>query len=367
MRRALLLAAPLSAAGGIVAHGIYFLAHQSYGFDDRQNLMLAGALFLPYVPAALLAGPVGRRIGHRAALHLVNAVAILAGLLLATTPPVWALWLLAPLYNGAAGMFWPLVEGYVAGGKHGPDLHRTLGVFNLTWSAALAPALWIVGALGESLPATFGALIALHVVVGLLAAGLPRDPPDHEEEARPVASPVYQARLRACRVLLPMSYMVMDALAPLLPGIWSRAQVDSGLGAVLSSTWMIARFGAFLGLTAWAGWRGSGAFLVAATAALLAGFGIVLGVPTALAVLLGLVAFGVGQGGLYFAAIYYAMSAGGDAVESGGKHEAVIGLGYLAGPALALLGMAAGVPPVHVVGPAATLGAFWAWARSRRG
>ena len=101
MRRILLLVAPLSVAGGIVGHGIYFLARQTYGFSDRENLLLAIAVFLPYVPGALLAGPVGRRLGHRTTLLVINALSALVGVILATTPPSWALWVLAPLYNGA--------------------------------------------------------------------------------------------------------------------------------------------------------------------------------------------------------------------------------------------------------------------------
>ena len=76
-------------------------------------------------------------------------------------------------------------------------------------------------------------------------------------------------------------------------------------------------------------------------------------------------AFGIGQGAIYYASLYYGMSAGPDAVESGGKHEAVIGAGYLAGPALALLGTAVGIAPVHVVGAVATGGAAVSWWRSR--
>ncbi len=365
VRRILPLVAPLSIAGGIVSHGVYFLARQAYGFTDRQNLLLAVAVFLPYVPAALLAGPVGRRLGYRRAILALNALSALVGIVLATTPPAWALWLLAPLYNGAAGMFWPLVEGYVAGGRQGRDLHRTIGAFNLTWSAALAPAMWIVGALGDSLLETFGVLVALHVAVGLAALRLAPAPPGHVEEHRAPAPPSYAGMLRACRVLLPLSYMVLDALAPLLPTVWSRAGVNAAAGAALSSTWMIARFFAFLGLFFWSGWRGRGTFLVAGTAALLAGFALVLGLPSLGAALIGLAVFGVGQGALYYAALYYAMAAEGDAVESGGTHEAVIGVGYLAGPLLALAGTAVGVAPVHVVGATATAGALWAWRRAR--
>ena len=96
--------------------------------------------------------------------------------------------------------------------------------------------------------------------------------------------------------------------------------------------------------------RGEGAYLWDDTGAqyldMLGGFGVVLAAPGVPVVLAGLVAFGIGHGALYYASLYYGMSAGADAVESGGKHEAVIGAGYLAGPVLALAGTAIGVAPV---------------------
>jgi MFS family permease len=52
---------------------------------------------------------------------------------------------------------------------------------------------------------------------------------------------------------------------------------------------------------------------------------------------IGLAFLGAGIGAVYAAALYYAMEAGPAAVESGGKHEGMIGLGYTAGPVLALV------------------------------
>lgn len=356
MRAALALTAVLSTAGGIVAHGIYFLAHAAYGFDDRSNLWLAIALFLPYVPAALLAAPLARRIGARTALHLANLLTIVAGVTLAFEPPAWVLWLAAPLYNGAAGLMWPLVEAYVAGGRHGPGLHKAIGAFNLTWSLTLAPALWIVGIGGEDLWVSFGALLALQLVGAVAIAALPAAPPAHDADAAAPIDARYPKLLRSTRVLVPVSYVLLDALSPLLPGVWGRLGVDAAQGPLLSSTWMLARFGVFAVLAAWSGWRGRPAALVAGALVLLAGFAAALTGSSVPAVLVGLVAFGVGQGTLYYQALYYGMAVGKGEVDSGGKHEAVIGLGYLGGPALALLGLAVGVPPVHAVGAVATLG-----------
>jgi len=57
-------------------------------------------------------------------------------------------------------------------------------------------------------------------------------------------------------------------------------------------------------------------------------------------VVTGLVCFGLGHAMIYYAALYYRMSVGHAQVESGGTHEALIGLGYSVGPAVALVGEA---------------------------
>lgn len=350
------LTAVVSCAGGFVAHGIYFLTHAAYGFDDRQNLWLAFALFLPYVPAALLAGPLSRRVAPRRLLHALNGLMIFAGLVLALRPPALLLWLAAPLYNGVAGMFWPLIEAYVAGGEHGAGLHRAIGRFNLTWSLALAPAMWIVALAGDRLWLSFGALLLLHLVAVVAIAGLPERPAPHDD-ARAAAPPAHYPRLLwASRVLLPVSYVLMDALSPLLPGVWARVGVAAAWGPSLSSTWMLARFGAFGLLSRWSGWRGSRGAVRVGCALLLAGFAATLTGPGTAVVLLGLAAFGAGQGTLYYGALYYGMAVGRGEVDQGGRHEAVIGAGYLLGPVLALVGLGLGLPPVHAVGALATVG-----------
>lgn len=369
MTPALLVAALASVAGGLVTHGLFFLTRAAWGFGDAENLGLAVALYVVYVPAALVAGPLARRVGARAALLGANTVMMAAALVLLGRPPVWGLVLAAAAYNGAAGLTWPLVEAYVAGGRHGPELQRAIGAFNLTWSSALAPALWIVAAVGDEVEWGFAALFAFHAIALAPLWRLPASPPPADPDAAaPHVGAHYPALLASSRALLPTSYLLIDTLAPLLPGLWARAGVSVGLGAALSSTWMVARFGMFALLRGYTAWRGRWAMLVVGALLMVAGFAAALagaGVPVATA---GLVAFGAGQGMLYYAALYYGMAVGHGQVESGGKHEAVIGLGYLGGPLLALVGLAVGVPPVHAVGAvasAAVIGSAWPWFKSR--
>jgi len=351
----LVLTALLSTAGGVVGHGIYFLTRSAYAFDDRDALLLALATFLLYVPGALLAGPLGRRMGARAAMQLANLVSMGATVRLGSTPPVWGLWVGAAVYNGAAGLTWPMLEGYVSRG--GGDMHRAIGRFNLTWSLALAPALWLVAAIGHDLRLTFGVLFAFHLALALVIRGLPSNPPAHGEARAAAEVPAtYPGLLRRSRTLLPVSYLLLYALSPLLPGVWASLGVAGALGAALSSTWMLARFGLFVVFTRNGAWRGRVGTLVAGVTALVSGFALTLGSGSVPAVLAGLVLFGAGHGAVYFCALYYGMSVGKGEVDSGGAHEAIIGMGYLAGPALGLLGLATGVPPVHAVGALATVG-----------
>ncbi|MBK9189986.1 MAG: hypothetical protein IPM33_13685 [Phycisphaerales bacterium] len=50
----------------------------------------------------------------------------------------------------------------------------------------------------------------------------------------------------------------------------------------------------------------------------------------------GLACFGVGLAVTYCGAIYYALEVGQSEVDAGGTHEALIGAGYTAGPAIGL-------------------------------
>ena len=75
------------------------------------------------------------------------------------------------------------------------------------------------------------------------------------------------------------------------------------------------------------------------------------------------VLFGAGHAMIYYAALFYGMAVGGGEVEAGGKHEAVIGLGYLGGPVLALGGIWLGTGPLPVLAVVVALVLGLAWRR----
>ena len=73
----------------------------------------------------------------------------------------------------------------------------------------------------------------------------------------------------------------------------------------------------------WCGLLGSFALWLLAPRAGECGMGVML---------MGLAGFGASQALIYLGALYYAMEVGAAAVDAGGMHEALIGLGYTIGP-----------------------------------
>jgi hypothetical protein len=83
----------------------------------------------------------------------------------------------------------------------------------------------------------------------------------------------------------------------------------------------------------------------------------------------GLVALGLGQGAIYYSAIYYGLAVGAAEVEAGGIHEALVGMGYFIGPGIGLLSFAAGAGAptfIVLVLVALAIGSAIAWMRSRQ-
>jgi hypothetical protein len=89
-------------------------------------------------------------------------------------------------------------------------------------------------------------------------------------------------------------------------------------------------------------WHGRASSLVVAGLLLALGFATAIAAPNEMVLIAGLAALGLGQGAIYYSAIYYGLAVGGAEVEAGGIHEALVGAGYFLGPALGLLSLAAG-------------------------
>jgi hypothetical protein len=338
-----------SFAAGTATISVFFVtARAPYEFSAAQQYALGLLVGVGYTLGALAAARVRRALARRglaARPFLVLLSLAMAAMLCLplTTSSDAGVFLLLAVYSPITGILWPLIEAYVSGARRAGALRSAIGRFNITWSSTLLVSFLVPALLSRSATAVFVAVALTHLVATFVLLAFPREPGEHEEEAHGVP-PGYRELLRVHRVLHAMSYLVMYALSPVLPGLLARLGL-AGLGAsLLGGTWLLARALFFLVLERWHGWHGRWWVAVAGTLLVLAGFGATLLAPglargAPLLVGVALFAFGVGLAALYTAALYYAFEVGGN--EGGGSHEALIGLGYSIGPAcgLAVCGM----------------------------
>ncbi|MEO1512602.1 MAG: hypothetical protein AAFU70_11045, partial [Planctomycetota bacterium] len=292
-----------------------------------------------------------------AAACFVPAIARPAG----GTAPSWSVWVTAVAYAPLTGMMWPLVEGRLAARRSGRNLRRAVGAFNIAWASAMIAAYFAMAPLVRSAPLQvltwLGVchLLSL-VVIARLASDRrvdaeTRERAPHEDDAEPDAGPdaeqvAARSRRRATtfRVLLPASYVAMAVLDPILASSLARLGVSEPWRPALVATWLVTRLVAFMTLHLWHGWHRARFTPHAATIGLLTSMAAVLLLPftatgaTAIGgMLLALGVLGVAQGAVYKGALYYALEHSEHKVDTGGRHEALIGVGYTIGPLLGIL------------------------------
>lgn len=341
---------------GAVTNGVYFLTREIYRFGDATNYVLGIVMGVSYIAGAVAIGPAIDRLADR--LPGVTHRRILAMLMIVlggacTIPSLggasgpWAAWATVLIYGPVTGALWPIFESYLAGGRRDRPLRKTIGRFNITWALAVAASFWGMSAVIEHAPKwVFLGLGLVHIASLVLLRWFPPEPPTHRSDSPHETPSSYLALLPVFQRLLPLSYIALSALSPFLPTAMARVGLDAGQAVLLASVWMTARVGVFAVMQSWHGWRGQ-RWLAPSGAALLGlGFLLAIVAPSVLGegaigvamMVLGLACFGAGMGVIYCAALYYAMTVGEAAVDAGGTHEALIGLGYTAGPLIMLLG-----------------------------
>lgn len=350
----LVVVALASVGTGAVTNGVFFLAKSAYAYQDRMNLTLGAVLGGAYVAGALAVGPALRRLARvtpwlstRAVLATLLILIALAAMLPALgrdAGPI-TLWIAVLVFAPATGAFWPIIEGYLSGGRRSGSLIRAIGAFNITWSIAVVAAMWLMVPLIERHPLGMLAVVGLlHAVAAVCLLAFGREPARTDPDAWPDEPhpDSYRTLLAAFRVLLPLSYVLLSVLSPLLPGLLDRLGVELTWQPALASCWMIARVLTFLTLERWHAWHGSRVMAVLAGSLMLLGFaGAVLapgvGSGGVAVLVVSLTLFGASVAGVYVGALYYVMEVGHGGVEAGGAHEAVIGAGYTLGPVVGLL------------------------------
>ena len=335
-----------SVSGGAFWAGLFFVTAQHYRFSPARNLVLAASMGALSAAASWRSGRLAARFAPRVVLWAAFALWAAVALLPVARPRAeWALWVTAFVASMASATIWPIVESYVSAGRHGVHMRRAIGWFNVVWTPAMAVPLFlmpVVARLGLPWCLGLGSVVNLFALAATLALP-PRPAAHHEAAARAAMGREYGALARASTWLLPLSYVISTAIAPLLPFRLAAVGVVSD-GSVFAGLWMTARFLTFFTMWRTAFWHGRWGTLAAGSALLLASFAAILLAPTAVGLVAGLLGFGVGMGLIYYSALYYSLTVGHAAVEAGGLFEALVGVGSCVGPLVGTAGQLVGGP-----------------------
>jgi hypothetical protein len=255
------------------------------------------------------------------------------------------------------------------------------------WSSAAAFAYFTGGSLyawlgGGAVFWVPAAIFALGLVVTRWLAGratsarvgpAPAPGPPHATQPASTSVPA-RTFLQLGWLANPLSFVAIFTLIALMPGLAAKFALRPGQVGLFCSIWLFGRLAAFVWLWHWAGWHYRFRWLAGGYLLLVGSFGVVLLSPDLAVVMLAQVAFGVACGLLYYSSLFYSMDVGEARAELGGLHEAALGVGIFAGPAVGALSgyllpgqphaSAVAVSGLLAIGFAALVG-IWARGRTR--
>lgn len=328
----------------LIERAIYFFSHERLGYSEAQNLGLALLFGVTYTLGAAVSHGAAQRLGDRRALAISLLLLFALHALMALVPSGVVLALAFASVGFFEGVKWPIIESYVGAGLSPDQQLGAVGRFNVSWALAVPIAMAASGPLIVSgWPASLFALAALANLGALaLIARLPAAAP-HLEATHPSRQDEgklarYRALLASSRWTMLSAYALMFLLAPLLPVVFSRLGRPVAEATFWAACMDAVRVCTFAALAALPGWHGRTGPLWIGAIGLPLGFAAVIAGPSLWLVLAGEVAFGVLAGVTYHAALYYAIVVKNAAVDAGGGHEGLIGVGLALGPALGLLG-----------------------------
>jgi len=327
---------------------LYFFMQKQFGFGDKANLVLAAGSGLVYMFAVWWGGRFAQRAGCFTALKIGFVIMILAlavGTQLDSATGQVVVMLATTL---GMGFTWPPLEALVSEGETAVRLQQIIGLYNVVWAGLGALAYFIGGAMLEKLGLKSLFVVPIAILVGQLGLilwlerGIRLTPPgkmvaeEHDVIAELNPRPIARAKafLRMAWLTNPFAYIAINTLVAVMPGVAGRLGLSTTLAGFCCSVWCFARLGAFFALWFWPGWHYRFCWLLGSYLALVVSFAVILVVPSLAVLVTSQLVFGGALGLIYYSSLFYSMDVGKTKAEHGGIHEATIGLGNFAGPAV---------------------------------
>ena len=119
-----------------------------------------------------------------------------------------------------------------------------------------------------------------------------------------------------------------------IPSLAKDLKLSPMFAGFFCSVWLFVRIGAFALLWLWPGWHYRFRWLVGAYAAMVMSFALILLVGQLPLLIAAQFVFGLAVSLIYYSSLFYSMDLSETKSEHGGFHEAAIGAGSCAGPAI---------------------------------
>jgi hypothetical protein len=331
----------------LLQRGVFFYAQYELKMGDFQNLLLALAIGVTYISGAQLSHKFWEKAGAKKTMFILLSLQMLIPLAGFLFPTIAIVSTVAIVYSFFNGMTWPVAESYASAGLDEKAASKSIGIYNLCWSAAVPLSVCISGTIISDFKSGFFLLSSLLVLISFfLVFMLPSVIPHHEKSAAKIGDngavsiPYEEMKgmLISSRWSMGFSYALMQILASLLPGKFQAEGIGVAKASILAGFIDASRFLAFLLMAGTAWWHGRKIPLSLVSVFLSAGFCICMFGSGIALIAAGEIVYGISAGFAYYSALYYAMVLSKASVGAGGSHESVIGGGFTAGPLLALGG-----------------------------
>ncbi len=329
---------------------LFFFLRDKFNFGDRENLWVSALYGFIYIFSAWQCGKFAQRRGFLTSLKFgfagLTALMVVGGFMSTATGVICVV----AVYAIVLLFTWPALEALVSENETQSGVQHMVGIYNCTWSAAAALAFFTGGPLYDRL----GGAVVFRVPAAILlaqfllviwlsrhAARVSAPAVKPNETVHPSAEPAAfrqpispQGFLKMAWLANPFAYVAMNTLLAVMPGIARKLALSPTQVGLFCSIWFFGRFAAFALLWRWKGWHYRFRWLLGAFLTLIVSFTLLLQARELGVFVLAQVFFGLATGLIYYSSLFYSMDVGEASAEHGGLHEAAIGAGIFAGPAV---------------------------------
>lgn len=317
-------------------------------FDASYQVLgyIGSGMHALYAVLCLVLGRLLARCPAKPKLVVTCVLYVLIGVAALHAKTLWQFCALVIALGLPGSVYWPTIEHVMCAGRTMRQMRRSLGSFNVLWSAGGMCGILLAGWLYEvnpRLPFYVVCALTCTMLTVFLLAGSPRLAGDSGDEAAPregaqpqeVAPATMTAFLYLSRVMNFLSFFALASFRFLFPRYADHVGFDTTTVGTLLTVMLLAQTATFLLLRNTGFWHYRLWPLLAASALTAGSFFIAGSAGTRYLVIVPLFCSGVLGGFCYTSSIYYSMARPKAGVESAARHEMTVGMGAALGPVVA--------------------------------